>query len=154
MTTIAVGLMAAGAVLLAAGFVMVITQRPHAGVNFGGDGAFFFGLGATAGGLLIGAAAAVAWLRARKREPRVATPLLAWEKRLRSLTAAAVGLIAAGAVVQSGGAVVFATGYADGGTRSAVPALVTGVCIVAAGFLAGVPPTVYWWSKRRTRVDR
>ncbi|WP_406635434.1 hypothetical protein [Amycolatopsis sp. WGS_07] len=151
LTTIAICLIAAGAALLGTGLVMLITQRPDTGANIGAGGAFLFGQAATVGGLLIGGAAASAWLRARKREPRPATPLPAWQKLLRYLTVVAVVLLAAGAIVESAGSVSFTRNTAHSDLSGTYAMLVVGFGMVALGLLAGIAPALYWWSKRRTR---
>ncbi|MBB2498557.1 hypothetical protein [Amycolatopsis echigonensis] len=147
MTFVAIWILVAGAVLLGAGFVMIITQPPDTGANIGAGGAFFFGLGCTGMGLVAGVWATAAWLRARKHEPRPA-PLPAWQKRLRRLTAAAVGLISAGAVVQSAGAVGFAHETADSDRSDSYALFLVGLGLVAVGLLAGIVPALYWWAKR------
>ena len=122
---------------------MIITQPP----NIGAGGALFFGLGSTGLGLVAGLAAAVSWLRGRKSEPRVTAPLPAWEKRLRFFAA---GLIAAGAVVQSAGAVSFAHETADSDLSDTYAMFVVGLGISGAALLAAIPPALYRRSERRS----
>lgn len=154
LTTIATCSIVAGAALLGAGWVMLVNQPPHTGANFGGDGAFFFGMAITVIGLLIGGAAAVAWLRARKREPRLATRLSAWQILLRCLTVVAVVLLAAGAVAEIVAAFGLLRKISHSDLSGTSPMFVVSFGIVAAGLLAGIAPAWYWWSKRRTKVVR
>lgn len=153
LTFVAICLIVPGAVLMGMGFFMLIAQPPHTGANFGGDGAFFFGLGCTGMGLPAGVWAAAAWLRARKHEPRPA-PLPAWQKRLRPLTVAAAGLISAGAVVESVGAVSCTLKFADPDWSDTYALFLVGLGLVAVGLLAGIAPALAWWSKRRSGVER
>ncbi|MFD2467774.1 hypothetical protein [Amycolatopsis silviterrae] len=61
---------------------------------------------------------------------------------------AAVGLLAAGAVVESWGALIYAAGHMGGATESAHGVFRVGLGIAVAGLLAGIPPALYWWSRR------
>ncbi|WP_344429772.1 hypothetical protein [Amycolatopsis minnesotensis] len=153
MTITAIWLIAAGAALLSMGFIMLRTQRPDTGANIGAGGCFFFGLGATGVGLLLGAVAALAWWRGRNGDRHPPVRLLAWERRLRRLTMAAVGLITIGAIVLSVGALIFANGRA-GSFFSGVNAIfLVGLCIAVSALLAATPPGVYWLSRRRSGAD-
>ncbi len=151
LTVITSWILVAGAVLLGMGFVMLITAPPHSGANIGAGGALLFGLGTTGAGLLIGAGTAVAALRVRLREGRAEVPVLAWEKRLRRLTAAAVGLVAIGDLVLTRATFAFKNARAGSGGVDSYPIFVTGVCIAGCGLLAGVPHALYWLSRQRTR---
>ncbi|WP_116200204.1 hypothetical protein [Amycolatopsis circi] len=147
---VAIWILVAGTVLLGMGLLMLVTQRPNTGANIGAGGALLFGMGFTGLGLVVGVAAVVAWLRAPKGERGPAAPLLAWEKRLRRLTAAAVVLIAAGAVVQSVGAVSFAHETADSDWSDTYAIYWVGFGVSGLGLLAGVPYVLLWLSWRRT----
>ncbi|SFP64644.1 hypothetical protein SAMN05421854_106152 [Amycolatopsis rubida] len=149
LTFVTIWILVAGAVLLSTGFVMLIAAPPSSGANIGAGGALLFGLAATAAGLLLGVATAVAALRVRRREGRPDARLPTWEKRLRRLTAAAAGLVTVGALVLSWAALVFAGGR-DRSTDPH-PIFVTGLCIAGCGLLAGTPHALYWLSCRRTR---
>ncbi|MFD9963636.1 hypothetical protein [Amycolatopsis sp. NPDC058986] len=153
LTITAIWLIAAGAALLGTGFIFEIITPPDTGANIGAAGCFFLGLCATGMGLLLGVVAALAWLLGRKGDRRLAVPLLAWEKRLRRLTVAAVGLITIGAIVLSWGTFIFASGSAGSGIRNACPYFLAGLCIAVAGLLAGIPPALYRLSRRRSGVD-
>lgn len=146
LTTVAAWLIAVGAVLLGTGFVMLVTQPPHTGANIGAGGAFTFGLGSTGTGLVVGVTAAVSWLRGR-RGGQPAVELLSWQKHLKSLTVAAVGLITISAVVLSVATFFFANGHAGSNTFTL---FVVGLSIAALALLAGAAPAVYWMSYRRT----
>ncbi|WP_409465013.1 hypothetical protein [Amycolatopsis sp. GA6-003] len=150
LTLVAFWILFAGTALLAMGFVMLVTAPPHSGANIGAGGAFLFGMACTVGGLLIGAAAAVAWLRLPKPERRPAADLPAWQHRLRRLTAAAVALIAAGAAVQFAGVVNFMGEQADTDWTDTYAFFVAGGSISGLGLLAGIPHVAYWFSWRRT----
>ncbi|WP_158684609.1 hypothetical protein [Amycolatopsis orientalis] len=147
---VAIWITVAGVVLQGLGYLSFVLQPPNTGANIGGGGALLFGMAAIAGGLLVGAAAGVAWLRVPKTERRSAVPLLPWQKRLRRLTAAAMALIGVGAAVQFAGAVslMHETAFSDWSDTYAIA--VTGLGISALGLLAAVPYVVYWVSWRRT----
>ncbi|UKD56892.1 hypothetical protein L3Q65_09275 [Amycolatopsis sp. FU40] len=151
LTFITIWILVAGDVLLGTGFIMLITAPPHSGANIGAGGAFTFGLGGTVAGLLIGMGTAVAALRVRRREGRRDAHLLAWEKRLRRLTAAAVGLVTIGGLVLCWATVVFMQGRVGSGIVNSYSLFVTGMCIAGCGLLAGTPHTLYWLSRQRTR---
>ncbi|WP_406631451.1 hypothetical protein [Amycolatopsis sp. WGS_07] len=158
LTANAAWLVVAGAVLLGTGFVFVITAPPNSGANIGAAGCFTLGLGATGLALLLGVAAAFVRLLAG-RGPDV--ELLAWEKRLRWLTRSSIGLFAVAAVVLSWATLVLANqtapaGVASGiiGMEKAFPIFVSGLCIAGAGLLAGLPPTVRYWSRPMNDVAR
>ncbi|MFE0020889.1 hypothetical protein [Amycolatopsis sp. NPDC059021] len=161
MTITAIWLIAAGAALLGTGFLFEITTPPHTGANIGSAGCFFLGLCATGMGLVLGVVATLAWLLGRRGDRHPPALLLAWEKRLRRSTIAAVGLITSGAIVLSWGTFVFTNQSAPAGMESAVigmenayPFFLAGLGITIAGLLAGTPPALYWWSRRRSGVDR
>ncbi|WP_406632119.1 hypothetical protein [Amycolatopsis sp. WGS_07] len=153
LTVTGVWLIAAGAASLGAGFIALITTPPDTGANIGAAGFFTLGLGATGLSLLLGVVAALARLLEMRGDQRPPVELMAWQKRLKRLTWASVGLITVGAVVLGWGTFIFANGHAGSGLRNAHPVFLAGLCIAGAGFLAGIPPILYWWSKRRAGTD-
>ncbi|MBB4689284.1 hypothetical protein [Amycolatopsis jiangsuensis] len=148
----AVGLIVAGDLLLATGALMAIAEPSGPGVNFGAIGFLFLGWCAAGAGLLAGIAAAVVRLRRRGGQHPPAQ-LLPWEKRLRLSTVAAIGLSTIGAAVLGAGPLFF-RGPRGSGFESDIPVFLVGLCISATALLAGIPPTLYRWSKRRTGVER
>ncbi|MET9258960.1 hypothetical protein [Amycolatopsis sp. NPDC004079] len=146
----AIWLFGAGAVLLGLGFLSEITAPPHSGANIGGAAAFTFGMCCAGLGLAAGVVAAVTWRRVPRDQRRLAVPLLPWEHRLRHLTAAAVVLIAAGAVLQSAG-IIGLLNQAVHSDRSGTYAIYfVGLGLSGLGLLAGIPYAVFWLSWWRT----
>ncbi|MFD9890879.1 hypothetical protein ACFWY9_16150 [Amycolatopsis sp. NPDC059027] len=153
MTITAIRLVVAGDVLLGTGALMAIAEPSGHGVNFGAIGFLFFGQCVTGAGLLLGVVATLAWLPGRRDDRQPPAQLLAWEKRLRGLTTAAVGLITIGAAVLGAGP-LFIQGAPGSGFENDIPIFLVGLGVSAAGLLTGTPPALYWLSKRRTGVDR
>ncbi|MFD2467773.1 hypothetical protein [Amycolatopsis silviterrae] len=150
---IAVRVIVAGDVLLGTGALMAIAEPSGPGVNFGAGAFFLLGLGVAGAGLLLGIAAAVVWLRGKKGDRQPPAPLLPWQERLRRLTTTAIGLCTIGAVVLGAGPLFFRGAPGTGFERD-IPVFLVGIGISGAGLLAGVPPALYWWSKRRAGVGR
>ncbi|WP_370937703.1 hypothetical protein [Amycolatopsis sp. cg13] len=147
---VAIWLLGAGAVLLGLGFLGEITAPPRSGANIGAAAAFTFGMCCTALGLAVGVVAAVTWRRVPKGERGPAGPLLPWEHRLRRLTAAAVIMIAAGAVLQSAGIIALLQQTVHSDRRGAYAIYFVGLGSAVLGLLAGIPYAMFWLSWRRT----
>lgn len=147
LTVIASRITVTGDILLGTGAVMAIAEPSGPGFNFGAAGFLFFGLGATGAGLLLGMAAAVAWLLGKREDRHLPAQLLPREKLLRRLTTVAVGLCATGAAVLSVGP-LFVRGAPGSGFESDIPVFLVGLGISGVGLLVGIPPALSWWSKR------
>ncbi|MFE0021177.1 hypothetical protein [Amycolatopsis sp. NPDC059021] len=153
MTITAIRLIVAGDVLLGAGALMAIAEPSGPGFNFGAAGFLFFGQCVTGVGLLLGVVTALAWLLGSKGDRHPPAQLMAWEKRLRGLTAAAVGLMTIGAAVLCVGP-LFVQEEPGSGFDNDIPVFLVGLGVSAVGLLAGTPSAVYWLSKRSAGVDR
>ncbi|GAA4551711.1 hypothetical protein GCM10023192_79660 [Amycolatopsis samaneae] len=153
MTVIASRLTVTGDVLLGAGAVMAIAEPSGPGFNFGAAGSLFFGQCAAGAGLLLGVVAALAWLRGRRGDRQPPAQLLARERRLRGLTAAAVGLMTIGAAVLGAGP-LFVQKAPGSGFNDVIPVFLAGLGVSVAGLLVGTLPALHWLSKRWAEVDR
>ncbi|WP_409465014.1 hypothetical protein [Amycolatopsis sp. GA6-003] len=143
MAVTAIWLVVVGDVLLGMGAVMAIAEPAGPGFNFGAAGSLFFGQCATGLGLLIAVAAAAVRLRDNGRDGRPPVRILPQDKRLRRLTAVAIGLCAVGAVVLGVGPAFF-SGPPGSGFTSDIPVFAVGLGISAAGVLTGLPPVLHW----------
>ncbi|WP_406631457.1 hypothetical protein [Amycolatopsis sp. WGS_07] len=149
---IAIRLIVAGDVLLSMGALMAIAEPSGPGVNFGAGGSFILGLCVTGAGLLLGIAAVLARLRGSGDRPPSAR-LLPWEQRRKRFTTVALGLSTLGAVVLGAGPLFF-RGEPGTGFERDIPVFLVGLGISGAALLAGIPPVVYWWSKRGAGIGQ